>query len=192
MNELLLLLLATAFVNNFVLAQFLGLCPFVGTSGRFDTATSMGLATAFVLTFAALLSYAVYHSVLLPLDLAYLRIIAFIVIIAATVQATEMLLRSISPILHTAMGLYLPLITSNCAVLALALLAVDAQLSLLQTVVYALGASLGFSIVLALFAAARERTEQADAPAAFAGVPLALVTAGIMSLAFMGFKGMGT
>lgn len=192
MTELALLLLGTAFVNNFVLAQFLGLCPFMGTSNRYDTAVSMGTATTFVLCLAALLAWLVHTLVLVPLELEFLRIIAFIVIIAATVQGTEMAVRFVSPTLHTALGIYLPLITSNCAVLALALLAVDADLTLLETLVYAAGAAIGFTLVLTLFAAARERLDAGNAPQAFRGVPLALVTAGLMSLGFMGFKGIGS
>ena len=190
MTDMLLLLLATILVNNFVLVQFLGLCPFMGVSRSFETAFAMGLATAFVLTLSAAISYICYHWILLPLDLEYLMIIVFIVVIGSLVQLTELLMRAISPLLHQLMGLYLPLITTNCAVLGVALLSIQQQLNFTQTVVFALGASIGFSLVMVLFAAIRERLEGADVPRPFQGVPISLITAGLMSLAFMGFAGL--
>ena len=190
MDELGLILIGALLVNNFVLVQFLGLCPFMGMSGRYPPALAMGFATAFVLTLSAAVSHVVYHLVLVPLDLAFLRIIVFITVIASIVQFTERVLRATSPLVYEVLGLYLPLITSNCAVLAVALLAVGQSLSFLQTLVYSLGAALGFALVMVLFAALRERLEHATVPAAFRGVPIALVTAGILSLGFMGFTGM--
>jgi len=190
MDELGLILIGALLVNNFVLVQFLGLCPFMGMSGRYPPALAMGFATAFVLTLSAAASHVVYHLVLVPLDLAFLRIIVFITVIASIVQFTERVLRATSPLVYEVLGLYLPLITSNCAVLAVALLAVGQSLSFLQTLVYSLGAALGFALVMVLFAALRERLEHATVPAAFRGVPIALVTAGILSLGFMGFTGM--
>ncbi|MEJ2087679.1 MAG: electron transport complex subunit RsxA [Gammaproteobacteria bacterium] len=190
MAELAFILVGALLVNNFVLAQFLGLCPFVGASGRYDSAVAMGLATTFVLTLSAVASWLIYHGLLVPLDLTYLRIIAFIVVIAAAVQLTELYLKSTSPLLHQVLGIYLPLITSNCAVLGVALLSLQQALTLGETIVFAIGAALGFSLVMVLFAAIRERIESADVPAAFRGAPLTLITAGIFSLAFMGFAGL--
>ncbi len=189
MAELAFILVGALLVNNFVLAQFLGLCPFIGASGQYDTAAAMGLATTFVLTLAAALSWILYQFVLIPLELEYLRIIAFIVVIAATVQLTELYLASTSPLLHQVLGIYLPLITSNCAVLGVTLLALQKSLTFAETIVFAIGAALGFTLVMVLFAAIRERLEHAQIPAAFAGAPITLITAGILSLAFMGFAG---
>ncbi len=190
MAELGLILIGALLVNNFVLAQFLGLCPFLGTTRLYQPAVAMGLATAFVLTTAAAVSHLLYHGVLAPLGLEFLRIVAFIVVIAAVVQLTERLLRARSPLLYELLGIYLPLITSNCAVLAVALLAVGRDLTFLQTVVFGLGAALGFSLVMVLFAALRERLDTAPVPAPFRGVPVALISAGILSLGFMGFAGL--
>lgn len=192
MAELGFILIGALLVNNFVLAQFLGLCPFMGVTRQYQPALAMGLATAFVLTSAAAVSHLLYHAVLVPLGLEFLRIVAFIVVIAALVQFTEQLLRARSPLLHEVLGIYLPLITSNCAVLAVALLAVGQQLGFLETLIYALGAAAGFSLVLVLFAALRERLDQAPVPAPFRGVPVALITAGILSLGFMGFAGLAS
>lgn len=190
MAELALILVGSLLVNNFVLAQFLGLCPFIGASGQYDAAAAMGLATTFVLTLAATASWLLFHGVLAPLGLEYLRIIVFIVVIAAAVQLTELYLKSASPLLHQVLGIYLPLITSNCAVLGVALLALQQGLTFGQTLVYAVGAALGFTLVMVLFAAIRERLVHASVPKAFQGAPITLVTAGILALAFMGFAGM--
>jgi Na+-translocating ferredoxin:NAD+ oxidoreductase subunit A len=192
MTELLLILIGAMLVNNFVLVQFLGLCPFVGVSGRLDNALAMGTATTFVLTLSASVSYLLYHLVLIPLGLEYLRIISFIVVIAALVQLTEIYVRATSPVLYQALGIYLPLITTNCAVLGVALLALNLELGLLATVLYAAGAAAGFTLVLALFAALRERINTARIPQPFAGAPITLITAGLMALGFMGFQGMGS
>jgi electron transport complex protein RnfA len=189
MAELPLILLGALLVNNFVLAQFLGLCPFIGVTGRYDAAASMGLATTFVLTLSAAISYLVYHAVLAPLGLTYLKIIVFIVVIAAVVQLTERYIRATSPLLHQVLGIYLPLITTNCAVLGVALLSLQQDLSFAQTLAYAMGAAIGFSLVVVIFAAIRERLVDAEVPTAFAGAPITLITAGILSLAFMGFAG---
>lgn len=192
MAELLLLLLSAALFNNFVLAQFLGLCPFMGVTQSNNTAIAMSFATAFVLTLAATLGWVLYHGVLVPLDLTYLNIIVYIVVIAATVQFTELYLRATSPLLHKLLGIYLPLITTNCAVLGVVLLSQQQELSLIATMVFALGAALGFSLVLTLFAALRERLQHADIPGPFQGTPIALITAGLLALGFLGFAGMGT
>lgn len=191
MAELLGILIAALLVNNFVLAQFLGLCPFMGVTARSDTALATSFATTFVLTLSALISHLLYHNVLVPLDLAYLDIVAFIVTIAATVQFTELFLRGISPLLHQVLGIYLPLITTNCAVLGVALLAVRDSLTLVETLFFSIGAALGFVLVMVLFAALRERLQDDKVPVAFQGTPITLVTAGLLSLAFMGFAGMG-
>jgi len=190
MTELALLLVGALLVNNFVLAQFLGLCPFMGITRGYDTALATGLATTFVLSLAAVTSFLLYHGVLVPLGLEYLRIILFIIVIAGLVQLIQYYLQATSPLLHQLLGIYLPLITSNCAVLGVALLAVDQQLSLLETLVFAIGAAGGFTLVMVLFGAMRERLNHDAVPAAFRGTPLALVSAGLMSLAFMGFQGM--
>jgi electron transport complex protein RnfA len=190
MADLGLILIGALLVNNFVLVQFLGLCPFMGVTRQYQPAVAMGLATAFVLTTSAALSHLIYRGLLAPLGIEFLRIVAFIVVIAAVVQITERVLRTTSPLLHEVLGIYLPLITSNCAVLAVALLAVGQDLSFVATVVYGLGAALGFSLVMVLFAALRERLDHAPVPDPFRGVPVALITAGILSLGFMGFAGM--
>lgn len=190
MGELANLLIGALLVNNFVLAQFLGLCPFMGVTRGYDVALSMGLATTFVLTLAATICYLLFHSVLIPLQLEWLNIILFIIVIASVVQLTEIYLRATSPLLHRVLGVYLPLITTNCAVLGVALLAVGRELSLLQTIVFSMGAAAGFTLVMVLFGAIRERLEGADVPTAFRGAPIALITAGIMSLGFLGFGGL--
>lgn len=191
MTDLLLIIVGTALVNNFVLVRFLGLCPFLGVSTRLDSAIGLSAATAFVLTLSAVVSHAVHHFVLVPLQLEYLRTISFILVIAAAVQLTEMVLRATSPLLHRVLGLFLPLITTNCAVLGVALLNAQASHTLLEAAIYGLGAALGFSLVLVLFAGLRERIEGADVPEPFRGAGIGLVTAGLMALAFMGFTGMG-
>jgi len=190
MTDFFLLLLGAAFVNNFVLVKFLGLCPFMGVSRRLDAAYGMAMATGFVLTLSAALSWMLHHWLLLPLGLDYLRTLAFILVIATVAQVTEHMLNRQDPRLYRVLGLYLPLITTNCAVLGVTLLNVQARHTLFEAIVYGVGASLGFGVVLVLFSAMRERLETADVPAAWRGAPIALVTAGLMSLAFLGFAGM--
>ncbi|MBD3671189.1 MAG: electron transport complex subunit RsxA [Gammaproteobacteria bacterium] len=190
MAEYALILVSTILVNNFVLVKFLGLCPFMGVSRKLETATGMGLATTFVLTLSSIASYLVNAYLLEPFGLEYLRTIAFIVVIAAVVQFTEMLVHKTSPLLYQVLGIFLPLITTNCAVLGVALLNTQAQHSFLESAVYGFGAAAGFSLVLVLFAAMRERIAVADVPIPFQGAAIALVTAGLMSLAFMGFSGL--
>jgi electron transport complex protein RnfA len=189
-EDIALLLVGAVFVNNFVLVKFLGLCPFMGVSRRLDAAYGMALATGFVLTLSAALAWVVHHWILLPLGLEYLRTLGFILVIAAVVQFTEIVMNRQSPRLYRVLGIYLPLITTNCAVLGVALLNVQARHSLLESVLYGFGAALGFGLVLVLFSAMRERLEAADVPAAWRGAPIALATAGLMSLAFMGFSGL--
>jgi electron transport complex protein RnfA len=190
MNEYLLILVSTILVNNFVLVKFLGLCPFMGVSKKMDTAIGMGFATTFVLTLASITSYLINTYLLIPFELEYLRTIAFIVTIAAVVGFTELVVNKTSPVLHQSLGVFLPLITTNCAVLGVALLNVGASNSFLQSAVYGFGAAVGFSFVLVLFSGIRERIESADVPIIFQGVPIALITAGLMSMAFMGFIGL--
>ncbi len=190
MSDIALILLGTALVNNFVLVKFLGLCPFMGVSRKLETAVGMGLATTFVLTLSAVLSYLVNTWLLAPLGLEYLRTIAFILVIAAVVQFTELVIHRSSPLLHQVLGLFLPLITTNCAVLGVALLNVQEGHGLLHSAFYGFGAALGFTLVLVLFASLRERLAVADVPQPFQGAAIALITAGLMSLAFMGFTGL--
>lgn len=190
MTEYALILVSTILVNNFVLVKFLGLCPFMGVSRKLETAMGMGLATTFVLTLSSVSSYLVNSYLLEPLGLEYLRTIAFILVIAAIVGLTEIIVHKTSPLLYKVLGIYLPLITTNCAVLGVALLSVQEQNNFIETILYGIGAALGFTLVLVLFAAMRERIAVADVPAPFKGNSIALVTAGLMSLAFMGFTGL--
>ena len=190
MSELFVILVGTALVNNFVLVRFLGLCPFLGVSRNLEAAAGMSLATAFVLTLSSAAAYLLQTYLLAPLDLEYLRTIAFILVIAASVQLTEIMVRRTSPALHQVLGIYIPLIATNCAVLGVALLNVQQSKGFVQSVFYGFGAAAGFALVLVMFAAIRERLEASDVPAPFRGAAIALMTAGIMSLAFMGFSGM--
>jgi electron transport complex protein RnfA len=190
MPEYLLLLIGTVFVNNIVLVKFLGLCPFMGVSRKVETAIGMSAATTFVLTLSAILSYLINSWILAPLGLEYLRTIAFIIAIAAVVNFTEMVVHKTSPLLYNVLGIFLPLITTNCAVLGVALINVQEQNSFIESVIYGFGAALGFSLVLILFAAMRERINVADVPLPFKGSAIGLITAGLMSLAFMGLAGL--
>lgn len=185
-----LLLIGAILVNNFVLVQFLGLCPFMGVSNKLETAIGMSSATTFVLTLASIVSWLTYEWLLVPLGLEYLRTISFILVIAVVVQFTEMVVRKSSPLLYKVLGVFLPLITTNCAVLGVALLNINKQHSFLQSALYGFGAALGFSLVLVLFAAMRERLAVADVPQPFRGAAIGMITAGLMSLAFMGFAGL--
>ncbi|HFZ1206199.1 TPA: electron transport complex subunit RsxA [Pseudomonas aeruginosa] len=191
MTELALILVSAILVNNFVLVQFLGLCPFMGVSRKIETAIGLSLTTTFVLTLAAMCSHILQRYVLRPLDLEYLRTIGFILVIAVVVQFTEMLVKKTSPLLYRVLGIFLPLITTNCIVLGVALLnANKAEYGFLQATTQGFGAGLGFSLVLVLFAALRERIAIADVPAPFRGAAIGMITAGLMSLAFMGFSGL--
>lgn len=185
-----LLLIGAILVNNFVLVQFLGLCPFMGVSNKLETAIGMSSATTFVLTLASICSWLTYEWLLLPLGLEYLRTISFILVIAVVVQFTEMVVRKSSPMLYKVLGVFLPLITTNCAVLGVALLNINKQHSFMESAVYGFGAAAGFSLVLVLFAAMRERLAAADVPSPFKGAAIGMITAGLMSLAFMGFAGL--
>jgi electron transport complex protein RnfA len=190
MTDYLILILGTALVNNVVLVKFLGLCPFMGVSGKLDSAIGMGLATTFVLTLAAAASWLLEHLVLGPLDIGFLRILTFILVIAAVVQFTEMAVRRISPTVYQVLGIFLPLITTNCAVLGVALLNVQGDHGFLESLLFGFGSALGFTLVMVLFAGMRERLALAQVPAAFAGAPIAFIAAGLLSLAFMGFAGL--
>ncbi|MCK5522573.1 MAG: electron transport complex subunit RsxA [Thiomargarita sp.] len=190
MTEYLLIFISTVLVNNFVLVKFLGLCPFMSVSTKLETAMGMGMATTFVLTLSAISSYLVNEYLLIPLGLEFLRTIAFILVIAVIVQFTEMVVHKTSPMLYQVLGIFLPLITTNCAVLGVALLNVQEKHGFIESAIYGFGAAIGFSLVLVLFAAMRERIAVADVPEVFQGAPITLVTAGIMSIAFMGFSGL--
>jgi len=190
MKEYVLILVSTVLVNNFVLVKFLGLCPFMGVSKKLETATGMGLATTFVLTLSSITAWVVNEYLLVPLGIDYLRTIAFILVIAVVVQFTETVMQKTSPMLYQVLGIFLPLITTNCAVLGVALLNLQEQHSFVESALYGFGAAIGFSLVLALFAAVRERIAVADVPLPFQGSAIAMVTAGLMSLAFMGFVGL--
>ncbi|MCP4406456.1 MAG: electron transport complex subunit RsxA [Gammaproteobacteria bacterium] len=190
MAEYALILVSTVLVNNFVLVKFLGLCPFMGVSRKLETATGMALATTFVLTLSSVTSYLVNEYLLEPLGIEYLRTIAFILVIAAVVQFTEMVVHKTSPLLYNVLGIFLPLITTNCAVLGVALLNIQDSHNFIESIFYGFGAAVGFSVVLILFSAMRERLVLADVPAPFKGNAIAMITAGLMSLAFMGFSGL--
>lgn len=187
MAEYALILISTILVNNIVLVKFLGLCPFMGVSRKLETAMGMGLATTFVLTLSSISSYLINEYLLAPLGIEFLRTISFIFVIAVVVQFTELVVHKTSPILYQVLGIFLPLITTNCAVLGVALLNVQEQHGFLESALYGFGAAIGFSMVLVIFASIRERIDAADVPVPFQGAAIALITAGLMSMAFMGF-----
>lgn len=190
MEHYILILISTVLVNNFVLVKFLGLCPFMSVSRKVETAIGMSLATTFVLTLSAISSYMVNTYLLVPFDLQYLDTITFILVIAAVVQFTEMAVHKTSPLLYQVLGIFLPLITTNCAVLGVALLNVQKENNFLESATYGFGAAVGFSLVMIVFASLRERLAVADVPEPFKGPAIALITAGLMSMAFMGFSGL--
>ncbi len=190
MSEYALLFLGTVLVNNFVLVKFLGLCPFLGASRNIEMAIGMGLATTFVITSVSILAWLANHLMLIPLNLTYLRILVYILVSAVIVQFTEMMMRKTSPTLYRLLGIFLPLITTNCAVLAVPLISGNLNHTFMQAAIYGFGASVGFSIVMVFFAAMRERLFVANVPAPFKGASISLITAGLMSLAFMGFAGL--
>jgi len=192
MQEYILLIIATALVNNVVLVKFLGLCPFMGVSNKIDTAIGMGFATTFVLTLSAVASWALEKFILAPLNVEFLRILTFILVIAAVVQFTEIFIRKISPVLYQVLGIFLPLITTNCAVLGVALLNVQESHNFIQSFLYGIGSALGFTLVMVIFAGLRERLSLADVPKNFEGAPIGFITAGLLALAFLGFAGLTT
>lgn len=190
MEKLLSIIFIYIFVENFVLHRFFGICPFLGVSRKMETAIGMSMAVIFVMTMATLVTWLLYTFVLVPNNLTYLQIVTFILVIASLVQLVEIVLRKISPTLYQGLGIFLPLITTNCAVMAVALLAVRQEFSLLEAVVFAIAASLGFSLALIIMAGIRERLELANMPDVLQGSAVTLITAGILSMAFLGFQGM--
>ena len=187
--EMFAIIIGAIFVNNVVLSQFLGICPFLGVSNKVETSMGMGAAVTFVMAISSLVVYLLQYYVLVPLGMEYMQTIVFILVIAALVQMVEIILKKISPSLYQALGIFLPLITTNCAVLGVALLLVQKEFNLVESVVYATSTALGFALALVIFAGLRERLELADTPKAVQGVPIALITAGILAMAFMGFSG---
>ena len=190
MSEYFVLLISTALVNNVVMARFLGLCPFMGVSRKIDSALGMGLATSFVIMLAAAITWILEHWLLAPLGLGYLRILTFILVIAAVVQFTEAVIHKMAPDLYKTLGIYLPLIATNCSVLGLPLINVQEGHGFITTLVYDFGSAIGFTLAMVIFAGMRERLALARVPASFAGAPIAFVLASLMSLAFMGFSGL--
>ena len=188
--EILLILVSTIFVTNFVLARFLGICPFLGVSSKIETSIGMGMAVIFVMTLAALCSWLIERFVLVPFELTYLRTIVFILVIATLVQFVEMVIRKMSPALYNSLGIFLPLITTNCAVLGVALLVIQKEMDFFPMLFFAVGASIGFTLALLLMAGIREHIVHARIPKVLQGAPISLVTAGLMSLAFLGFAGL--
>jgi len=190
MKTLFLIIISTVFVNNFVLARFLGLCPLMGVSKKIETSLGMGMAVSFVMTIAAMATWMIQNFILEPFNLQYLQTIMFILVIASLVQLVEIFIRKASPPLYQALGIFLPLITTNCAVLGMAILSIQRELMFHEAIAWALGSAIGFTLALILLAGVRERLEMADVPKPFAGTAAAYVTAGLLSLAFMGFSGM--
>lgn len=190
MTELVLILISAIFVNNFVLARFLGICPFMGVSKKVETAVGMGMAVAFVMTVATVVTWFLQYFILQPFGIEYLQTIVFILVIAALVQLVEMVIQKVSPVLYQSLGIFLPLITTNCAVLGLAVLNIQKEYTFLEGVFFAIGAAAGFTLAMVLFAGLRERIDLCPVPRSFRGTAIAMVTAGLLSLAFMGFAGM--
>jgi Na+-translocating ferredoxin:NAD+ oxidoreductase subunit A len=190
MSELFLILVSAVFVNNFVLARFLGICPFLGVSKKVETALGMGMAVVFVMTVAAVVTWLIQYYVLNPFGIEYLQTIAFILVVASLVQLVEMIIQKASPVLYQSLGIFLPLITTNCAVLGVAVLNIQKDYTFLETIVFALGAAAGFTLAMVLFAGLRERLDLCPVPASFRGTGVALISAGLLSLAFMGFAGL--
>jgi len=188
--EYFVIIISAIFVNNIVLAQFLGICPFLGVSNRIETTLGMGAAVVFVMTIAAIVVYMVQYFILVPLNIEFMQTIAFILVIAVLVQMVEIILKKVSPALYQALGIFLPLITTNCAVLGVALLLVQKEYNLLQSVIYSASSAIGFALALVIFAGLREALELESVPKEMKGVPIALISAGILAMAFMGFSGL--
>ena len=184
------IIIGSIFVNNVVLAQFLGICPFLGVSSKVETSMGMGAAVTFVMALSGIVTWLIQNYILVPLGIEYMQTIVFILVIASLVQMVEIVLKKVSPSLYQALGIFLPLITTNCAVLGVAILMIQKEFSLLQGVVYNVSIALGFALALVIFAGLRERVEFEEAPKAFQGVPIALITASILAMAFMGFSGL--
>ncbi len=190
LKDIFALAITAIFIENFVLVKFLGICPFLGVSKKTETAFGMGMAVTFVMTVSSLATYCVYTYLLAPFGLEYLKTIAFILVIAAIVQLVEMFLQKVSPALYSALGIYLPLITTNCAVLGAAILNIDNGFNLLQSVLFGFFSAIGFTLAIVLFAGVRERLELSDIPEFLQGIPIALVSAGLVAMAFLGFSGL--
>lgn len=190
MTQYILIIISAVLVNNFVLTRFLGICPFLGVSKKLDTALGMCGAVIFVMTAASAVTWLVQEHILNPLGIGYMQTIAFILVIASFVQLVDIAMKKIAPALHSALGIFLPLITTNCAVMGVSVLNIQMQYNFLKAVVFGFAASLGFSLALVIFTGLREKIDRADPPRAFQGVAIALVTAGLLSLAFMGFAGL--
>jgi electron transport complex protein RnfA len=190
MTELILIFIGAVFVNNFVLSRFLGICPFMGVSKKIDTALGMTFAVLFVMTIAGIITWIIQYAVLNPLKLEFLQTIVFILIIASLVQLVEMIIEKVSPALYSSLGIFLPLITTNCAILGVAILNIQQNYNFMQMFVFTVGSGLGFGLALILFAGIRERVELSDVPVYFKGMPIAFISAGILALAFMGFSGL--
>ena len=190
MKTLILIAIGSAVVNNVVLSQFLGICPFLGVSKKVETSVGMGAAVTFVITIACMITYPIYYGILVPMGLEYLQTIAFILIIAALVQFVEMALKKFMPALHASLGVYLPLITTNCAVLGVALLSVQNDYGILESTINGIGASVAFFLAICLMAGIREKLENSNIPEVFKGTPIVLITAGLMAIAFCGFSGL--
>lgn len=188
--EYFIIIISSIFVNNIILSQFLGICPFLGVSNKVSTSLGMGAAVTFVLAIASIVAYLIQYYILVPLNITYMQTIVFILVIAALVQMVEIILKKVSPALYQALGIFLPLITTNCAVLGVAILLVQKGYNLGEAVVYAVSVAIGFTLALVLFAGLRERLELENVPKAMKGVPIALITAGILAMAFMGFSGL--
>jgi electron transport complex protein RnfA len=188
--EYILIIISAIFVNNVVFAQFLGICPFLGVSNKVSTSMGMGAAVVFVITISAVVAYLLQYYVLVPLGIEYMQTIVFILVIAALVQMVEIVLKKVSPALYQALGIFLPLITTNCAVLGVAILLVQKEYNLLESVTFAFATAVGFALALVIFAGIRERLELDEPPRALRGTPIALITAGILAMAFMGFSGL--
>jgi electron transport complex protein RnfA len=184
------IIIGTIFVNNIILVQFLGICPFLGVSSKVNTAMGMGAAVLFVITLSTLVTYLVHNYVLIPMGIQFMQTVAFILVIAALVQMVELILKKISPALYQALGVFLPLITTNCAILGTAVLVIKKNFNLMQGIVFAMSIALGFSFAIIIFAGIREKLDLLDVPDALKGAPISLITAGLLSLAFMGFSGM--
>lgn len=184
------IIIGAIFVNNVVLAQFLGICPFLGVSSKVETSLGMSAAVTFVMALTAVVAWSIQRFILVPFGIEYMQTIVFILVIASLVQMVEIILKKLSPALYQALGIFLPLITTNCAVLGVAILMIQKEFSLLQSVVYSVSIAIGFGLALVLFAGIRERLDFEEVPAAMKGIPVALVTAGILAMAFMGFSGL--
>ncbi|NLW00090.1 MAG: electron transport complex subunit RsxA [Clostridiales bacterium] len=190
MGKIFMILLSSILINNFVMSRFLGICPFLGVSKRVETAVGMGAAVTFVMAMTSLITYIIQYGILEPLNIQYLQTIVFILVIACLVQFVEMVIQKSSPTLYKALGVYLPLITTNCAVLGVAIINIDEKYDLIQALFNGIGAALGFTLAIVLFAGIRERLELSDIPKPLKGFPIALITAGLMSVAFLGFQGL--